>query len=97
MSRHRWAKESSRRAVEAKASKRMASPMEPRHDIEPGRLLHRIRIENFVNGSGFEVLVKQGRRRNQIVAETCGRQSKPHGVDWLASELRKRLVVRWAR
>mgnify|MGYP003660225585 CR=1 FL=1 len=74
----------------------MAAPMEPRNDIEPGRVLHRIRIENFVSQSGFEVLVKQGKRRNQIVAETCGRQSKPHGVDWLAGELRKRLVVRWA-
>ena len=47
-------------------------------------------------GIGFEIKVHQGKRLNQIVAETFGAFSKPHGTDWLMRHLRKKLVVRWA-
>jgi hypothetical protein len=49
-----------------------------------------------VNGLGFEVKILQGRRLNQVIAETFGRKSLPHGMDFLLAHLRKRLVVRWA-
>lgn len=66
------------------------------HPPAPGALLHRIRVETFIGAKqGFEILIRQGPRRNQIVAETFGTQSKPHGVDWLMRNLRKRTVTRW--
>lgn len=63
---------------------------------QAGLLLHTIRIESHVGGIGFEIKVHQGKRLNQIVAETFGAFSKPHGTDWLMRHLRKKLVVRWA-
>jgi hypothetical protein len=60
--------------------------------IEVGRLLHTIRVESHVAGVGFEVVVRKARRRNQITAETFGRRSRPHGLDWLARHLRRKLL-----
>lgn len=80
----------------AKAAKRLAGPFEDRPTVPAGMMLHRIRVESFVGGTGFEVLVRQGPRRNQIVMETFGRASRPSGLDRLTREMRKRLVVRWA-
>ena len=54
---------------------------------EPGMVLHRIRVESMVSGTGFEILVRQGRRLNQVVAETFGRRSLPHGMDFLMAHL----------
>lgn len=96
MSKHRWNKESSRRAVEAKARKRMSGTSPDYFDRpEAGLLLHTIRVESHLGGLGFEIKVRQGDRLNQIIAETFGRKSKPHGLDWLAKSLRKKLVTRW--
>jgi len=84
------------RAVEAKARKRLAG--EPSDRVgrpEPGRLLKTIRMTDDVSGSSVEIRVLQGRRLNQIVAETFGRRSRSHGWDWLFRELRKRCIVRW--
>ena len=64
---------------------------------EPGTLLHTIRVQSHVNGLGFEVKVKQARRLNQITVETFGKESRPHGCDWIAKHLRERLVTRWLR
>ena len=64
---------------------------------EPGILLHTIQVTNHVSGLGFEVKVKQAKRLNQITVEAFGKESMPHGVDWLAKHLRKRLVTRWLR
>jgi hypothetical protein len=80
----------------ANARKRMENPPDYIPRPEPGTLLHRIRVESVVNGMGFEVLVKQAPRLNQVVLETFGRSSGPVGVDILARNLRKRLVTRWA-
>jgi len=63
---------------------------------EIGRLLHTIRVESHVSGCGFEIKLRQAARLNQVTAETFGRHSKPHGMDFLLARLRKRLVVRWA-
>ena len=73
----------------------MENPPDRIERPEPGMLLHTIRVESHVNGLGFEIKVRQGKRLNQIVAETFGRASKPHGCDWLAKHLRERLVTRW--
>lgn len=62
---------------------------------KPGLLLHTIRVESHVAGLGFEIKLRQGNRLNQVVAETFGRQSKPHGLDYLLAHLRRRLVYRW--
>ncbi len=72
------------------------SPERGPERIAPGTVLHRIRVESPVIGSGFEVVVKRGRRRNGIVAECFGRASGEHGFDWLCRHLRERLVVREA-
>jgi len=83
-------------AHEAKARRRMENPTDHIPRPEPGMLLHTIRIENHVSGLGFEVKLFQGHRLNQVVAETFGRRSSPHGIDWLTRHLRQRLVTRWA-
>jgi len=62
-----------------------------------GLLLHTIRITNHVAGHSFEINVRQADRLNQITAETFGKTSQPHGMDWLSRNLRKRIVVRWLR
>ena len=91
-----WDKRTSALAHAAKARKRMENPPDYIPRPEPGMLLHRIRVESPVSGPGFEVLVKQARRLNQVVLETFGRSSEPMGIDCLARNLRKRLVTRWA-
>lgn len=73
----------------------MANPPEYIGRPEPGKPLYTIRIENHVEGTGFEIKVFQSTRLNQVIAETFGRRSKPHGMDTITKELRKRLVVRW--
>ncbi len=93
--RHRWTPESSAKANAAKRAKALESPLESRPTVKLGTILHRIQVESPVFGTGFEVIVKQGPRANQIVAETFGRESKPHGMDWLCRHLRPRLKVRW--
>ncbi|MGO9705596.1 MAG: hypothetical protein ACLPYZ_10280, partial [Limisphaerales bacterium] len=90
-----WTSETSRLAHEAKARKRMDNPPDRIERPEPGMLLHTIRVESHVAWIGFEIKVRQGERLNQIVAETFGRSSDPHGVDWLTRHLRERLVTRW--
>ena len=70
----------------------------PTYRIErpaPGVLLHTIRVESHVAGVGFEIKLRQGKRLNQVVAETFGRQSKPIGIDLVTRRLRERLVTRW--
>src|ERR1035437_10241240 len=89
-----WRPRTSKLAHEAKARKRMESPCERIERPEPGMLLHTIRIESHVIGLGFEIKVRQGKRLNQVILETFGRESKPVGIDCLAKNLRKRLVVR---
>jgi hypothetical protein len=91
-----WDKRTSALAHAAKARKRMENPPDYIPRPQPGMLLHTIRIESHVNGLGFEIKVRQGERLNQIVAETFGRKSNPHGCDWLAKHIRQKLVTRWA-
>ena len=93
----RWAKRLGQLAQmrAAKERKRLENSVERIERPEVGRLLHTLRVTNHVSGSSFEVKVRQGRRLNQIVAETFGRLSKAHGTDWLMTNLRKRLVMRW--
>ncbi len=90
-----WTPETSKLAHKAKADKRMASKVDYISKPTVGMLLHTIRIESHVAGIGFEIKIKQAGRLNQIVAETFGRSSKPHGMDWLMAHLRKNLVIRW--
>lgn len=90
----KWTRETSALAHAAKARKRLAGPA-PEYPplVEAGRLLHRIRVESFVAGTGFEVEIRQAARSNQIVAVTFGRASRrPHGFDLLFRRLRQRLV-----
>lgn len=61
----------------------------------PGTLLKTIRVTDEIAGCSFEIKVRQGRRLNQIVAETFGRQSGAHGCAWLTAHLRQKLVTRW--
>jgi hypothetical protein len=91
-----WTPKTSALAHAAKARKRMENPPDYIPRPGPGMLLHTIRVESHVNGLGFEVKILQGRRLNQVIAETFGRKSLPHGMDFLLAHLRKRLVVRWA-
>jgi hypothetical protein len=91
-----WTKETSRLAHEAKARKRMENPPDYIPRPQEGLLLKTIRITDELAGSSFEIKLKQGKRLNQIIAETFGRCSKPHGVDLICRILRKRLVTRWA-
>lgn len=91
-----WTRETSRLAHEAKRRKRLTQPAVPENYFPAGQLLHTIRIESHLFGFGFEVKVFQAARRNQIIAESFGRKSNPHGMDWLVRNLRKRLAVRWA-
>lgn len=79
----------------AKARKRMDDREPLIERPRPGLLLHTIRITNEIAGVGFEIKVRQGRRLNGIVAETFGRSSREHGLDWLCRNLRKKLVIRW--
>lgn len=96
--RRSWTPETSALAHAAKARKRIANDAPDYFGRpEPGLLLHTIRVESHVAGLGFEIKVRQGRRLNQIVAETFGRQSAAHGMDWLTRHLREKLVVRWLR
>jgi hypothetical protein len=81
----------------ANARKRMENPVDHIPRPSPGLLLHTIRVESHLAGVGFEIKVRQGKRLNQIVAETFGRFSKVHGCDWLARHLREKLVTRWMR
>ena len=82
--------------AEANARKRMENPPDYIPRPELGMLLHTIRVDSHIAGVGFEIKVRQGKRLNQIVAETFGRVSGVHGCDWLAKHLRQRLVTRWA-
>jgi hypothetical protein len=91
-----WDKRTSALAHAAKARKRIENPPDYIPRPEPGMLLHTIRIENHIEGFGFEVKLRQSKRLNQVIAETFGRCSKPHGVDLICRILRKRLVTRWA-
>lgn len=94
--RRSWTPETSRLAHLAKAERREAQPApEPLGRPRPGQLRHTIRIENHLDGTAFEIRLRQGERLNQVVAETFGRQSKPHGLDFLLRKLRTRLLVRW--
>ena len=96
--RRSWTPETSRLAHLAKAARRQSQPAPERVGRpQPGRLRHTIRIENHLDGTGFEIRLLQGERLNQVVAETFGRQSKPHGLDFLLRKLRARLIVRWLR
>ena len=80
----------------AKARKRMENPPDYIPRPQEGLLLKTIRITDELAGSSFEIKLRQGKRLNQIIAETFGRCSQPHGVDFLTRFLRKRLVTRWA-
>jgi len=91
-----WTRETSRLAHEAKARKRMENPPSRLDRPEVGLLLHTIRVESHVAGLGFEIKLRQSGRINQVVAETFGRQSRPHGLDFILAKLRQKLVVRWA-
>lgn len=74
----------------------MANPVDRIERPEPGRLLKTIRITDEVAGKSVEIRLLQGERLNQVVAETFGRRSEPHGTDWLVRHLRKKLLVtRW--
>ena len=86
----------SKAAHAAKARRRLELPA-PDYAVrpEPGRLLHTIRVESHVAGIGFELVVRQARRLNQVTVHCFGRASRPHGVDWLVRHLRARLVTRW--
>lgn len=90
-----WTKETSALAHAAKARKRMENPPDRIDRPEPGLLLHTIRVESHVAGFGFEIKIIQAERLNQVIAETFGRQSKPHGLDFILSQLRSKLIVRW--
>lgn len=79
----------------AKARKRMDMPPNRIERPEPGRLLHTILIESHGSPQLTEIRVRQARRLNQVIVEANGKTSKPHGIDWLARNLRKRLVTRW--
>lgn len=93
-----WTRETSALAHQAKARKRMAGPA-PEYSTrpEPGMLLHTILIESFGNAALTEIRVRQAKRLNQVVVEANGKASRPHGIDWLAKNLRKRLVLRWGK
>ena len=82
--------------AEANARKRMENPPDYIPRPQEGLLLKTIRITDELAGSSFEIKLRQGKRLNQIIAETFGRCSQPHGVDFLTRFLRKRLVTRWA-
>jgi hypothetical protein len=73
----------------------MENPPDRIERPEIGMLLHTIRVESHIAGTGFEIKIRQGNRLNQIVVETFGRMSQPHGVDWLTRHLREKLVTRW--
>lgn len=63
---------------------------------EPGLMLYRIRVDSLVGHAyGFEIVVRQATRLNQVTVEVFGQRSKPHGMDWLMRQLRKKLVTRW--
>ena len=90
-----WTPKTSRAAHEAKARKRMSVECQCPVELPVGRVLWTVRATDELSGQSFEVKIRQAPRRNQIIAETFGRQSRPHGVTWLASQLRKKLVTRW--
>jgi len=90
------AKKFSKLAHAAKARKRMENPPDYIPRPQEGLLLKTIRITDELAGSSFEIKLRQGKRLNQVIAETFGRCSKPHGMDFLTRFLRKRLVTRWA-
>lgn len=73
----------------------MENPPDRTERPEVGLLLHTIRVESHVAGIGFEIKIRQAKRLNQVVAETFGRQSKPHGMDFFLAKLRSKLVTRW--
>jgi hypothetical protein len=81
--------------AEASAIKRMESPCERIERPQTGILLKTIRITDEIVGCSFEIKVRQGKRLNQIIAETFGRQSESHGCAWLTAHLRQKLVTRW--
>lgn len=96
--RRSWTPETSRLAHQAKARRRQARPApEQAARPQPGLLRHTVRVENHMDGTGFEIRLLQGERLNQVVAETFGRRSKPHGLDFLLRKLRRRLLVNWLR
>lgn len=96
--RRSWTPETSRLAHLAKAARRQAQPApEQVERPQPGRLRHTLRIENHLYGTGFEIRLLQGERLNQVVAETFGRRSRPHGLDFLLRKLRSRLLVKRLR
>ena len=87
--RKRW----SVNAHAAKARKRMAAPApDYPESIEPGTVRHTIRVTDHRQGQSFEIKLKQAPRINQVVVETFGSESKPHGIDWLVRHLRRRLL-----
>lgn len=96
--RRSWTPETSRLAHLAKARRRRERPDETA-PLRPaiGLLRHTVRVENHLDGTGFEIRLLQGERLNQVVAETFGRRSKPHGLDFLLRKLRRRLLVNWLR
>jgi hypothetical protein len=90
-----WTPITSQLAHAAKARKRMSRSIEQIERPKSGLLLYTIRIESHLSKTGFEIKLFQGERLNQIIAETFGRKSHPHGLDWLMRKLRKKLIVRW--
>lgn len=91
MGRHRWTKESSRRAHEAKRRKREAGP-EPEREPErlpEGELIGTL-TWRWASGEEKVLTIRQGKRRNQIQVE-----GMEHSIGWdkLLRHVRHRLAV----
>jgi hypothetical protein len=92
-----WTRETSLAAHAAKARKRLEQANAlPRSDVPVGEILHTLRWTSHKDGVSTEIKLIQAPRRNQIVVETFGRCSLPHGTDWFMRHLRSRLVTRWS-
>jgi hypothetical protein len=62
---------------------------------EAGTVLSRITVEDCVAGTSMRIVVRQGRRKNQVVPEVFGRQGQPVGWDRIMRRLRALCVCRW--
>lgn len=91
-----WTRRTSLLAVETREKNRLSQDFEPRSIVKEGKILYTIKIENHLGNFSYEIKIRQAKRKNQVIIETFGRKSQPHGIDWLVKKLSKKLVTRWS-
>lgn len=83
-----------RRSQEVQAQARVQRPLGARPP-QPGTLLKTVRVTDHVIGASYAIEIRQGPRRNNVVASVLGREWAPMGFDRLFRRLRRSWKLAW--